>query len=492
MAEIRAIDVSAWQEKIDWKKVADAKVKVAILRCTAGSSDLKVKDKYFEDNYAGATKNGINVGVYRFSYAKTLNQIKEEANGVVAALKGKTIQYPVFLDLEWDWQQKNLTKAQLGDFIDAFKTIIEKAGYTFGIYCNLNWIRNILPASAQNHPLWIARYPSEDKGVIREDLRISSSMYKNCIGWQYSSKGKVSGINGNVDMDVFYKDYAAGKGKEESVGYSRDTVVKIMQGWVGKKESDGSFKVIIDTYNKISPLPVGYKMKYYDEWCAATVSAAFHKAGYDAIFPSECGCGRMVDKAKKMGIWKESDSYVPSPGDCIMYDWQDTGKGDNTGSPDHVGMVEKVTNNVITVIEGNKSEQCGRRALSVNGRYIRGFICPKFSSQSTKKAETSKTSSTKKKSTVATIAAKYKVGKTYTVQVNDLTVRTGAGTSYAKKTKKQLTADGQKHSNAQGQLKKGIEVTCMKVKTVGSNVWIQIPSGWVCAYYGTSKKYYVK
>ena len=150
MTEIRAIDVSAWQEKIDWKKVADAKVKVAILRCTAGSSNLKVKDKYFEDNYAGATKNGIKVGVYRFSYGKTLNQIKEEANGVVAALKGKTIQYPVFLDLEWDWQQKNLTKAQLGDFIDAFKTIIEKAGYTFGIYCNLNWIRNILPASAQD------------------------------------------------------------------------------------------------------------------------------------------------------------------------------------------------------------------------------------------------------------------------------------------------------------------------------------------------------
>ena len=224
MAEIRAIDVSAWQEGINWKKVAGTGVKVAILRCTAGSSDLKVKDKYFEDNYSGATKNGIKVGVYRFSYAKTLADIKTEANGVVAALKGKTITYPVFLDLEWEWQQKNLSKTQLENFIKAFKEIIEKAGYTFGIYCNLNWLNNILPASAKNHPLWVARYPYEDKGVIREDLRIDSGDFKNCIGWQYSSKGKVSGINGNVDMDVFYKDYAAGKKEVESMPTRSDYV----------------------------------------------------------------------------------------------------------------------------------------------------------------------------------------------------------------------------------------------------------------------------
>ena len=492
MADIRAIDVSAWQETIDWKKVAGTGVKVAILRCTAGSSDLTAKDSYFEKNYSGAIKNGIKVGVYRFSYAKTIDQIKKEANGVVAALKGKTITYPVFLDLEWEWQQKNLTKSQLGDFIDAFRTIIEKTGYTFGIYCNLNWIRNILPASAQTHPLWIARYPLEDKGVIREDLRIDSGDYKNCIGWQYSSKGRVSGISGNVDMDVFYKDYAAGK-KVEAVSYDRSKVVDIMQDWIGKKESDGSFKVIIDTYNKIKPLPVGYKLKYSDEWCAGTVSAAFHKAGYDAIFPSECGCGRMITKAKEMGIWVEKDSYVPDPGDCVIYDWQDSGKGDNTGSPDHVGMVEKVVNNVITVIEGNMSGQkVGRRALAVNGRYIRGFVCPKFSSKSTKKAKTSKTSSSKKTSTVDKILASYKVGKIYTVKVDCLNVRTGAGTSFSKKTKKQLTADGQKHSNKNGQLMKGTEVTCIAKKKNGSNVWIQIPSGWICAYYGTAKEYYVK
>ena len=157
-------------------------------------------------------------------------------------------------------------------------------------------------------------------------------------------------------------------------------------------------------------------------------------------------------------------------------------------------MVEKVTNNVITVIEGNmtSASKVGRRALAVNGRYIRGFVTPHFGSESTKKAESSKTSSAKKTSTVDKILASYKVGKIYTVKVDCLNVRTGAGTSFSKKTKKQLTADGQKHSNKNGQLMKGTEVTCIAKKKNGSNVWIQIPSGWICAYYGTAKEYYVK
>lgn len=548
MADIKAIDVSAHQESIDWKKVASTGVKVAILRCTAGSSDLKVKDSYFEKNYAGATKNGIKVGVYRYSYAKTLADIKTEANGVVAALKGKTIQYPVFLDLEWEWQQKNLSKTQLGDFIDAFRTIIEKAGYIFGIYCNLNWLNNILPASAKNHPLWVARYPYEDKGVIREDLRIDSSDFKNCIGWQYSSKGKVSGINGNVDMDVFYKDYAAGKkeapkksieevakevisgdwgnGDERKrrltdAGYDYDKVqakvneilgaaskkevesmptrsdyVKTAQKYVGAKKGSSLHHKIIDIFNKVKP--DGWAMTYSAPWCAASVSAwaieCFGVTNAKKLFPLSANCGTIISKAKKMGIWVEKDSYKPDPGDWILYDWDDSGRGDNTGGPEHVGMVEKVTNNVITVIEGNMTaaSKVGRRALAVNGRYIRGFVCPKFGSQSTKKEESSKTSSSKKTSTVDKILASYKVGKVYTVKVDNLNVRTGAGTSFSKKTKKQLTADGQKHSNKNGQLMKGTEVTCLAKKKNGSNVWIQIPSGWVCAYYGTAKEYYVK
>lgn len=174
------------------------------------------------------------------------------------------------------------------------------------------------------------------------------------------------------------------------MAYNRNTVVKIMQGWIGKNESDGSHKTIIDVYNKISPLPRSYKVTYTDAWCAATVSAAYHQAGYDAIFPSECGCSNMITKAQQMGIWVENDAYVPNPGDCILYDWRDSGVGDNTGTPDHVGMVEKVSGSTITVIEGNKNDAVERRTIAVNGKYIRGYVCPKF-------ATTSNTTSTAEK-----------------------------------------------------------------------------------------------
>lgn len=212
-------------------------------------------------------------------------------------------------------------------------------------------------------------------------------------------------------------------GGTTTMKYSRNVVVGIMQDWVGKKESDGSHKSIIDIYNTISPLPRGYKVQYTDAWCAATVSAAFHKAGYDAIFPSECGCYNMIQKAKTMGIWQENDAYIPSSGDCILYDWDDSGSGDDTGVPEHVGMVEKVSGSIITVIEGNKNNAVGRRTIEVNGRYIRGFVCPKFTITGTVSTSVPKESATSNAGTAMNKTVKW----TGTVTASALNVRTWAG-----------------------------------------------------------------
>lgn len=172
------------------------------------------------------------------------------------------------------------------------------------------------------------------------------------------------------------------------MSYDRNTVVNIMKSWVGRKEADGSHKAIIDIYNTIKPIPRGYKVKYTDAWCATTVSAAFHQAGYDTIFPLECGCEKMIEKARAMGIWVENDAHVPSPGDCVLYDWQDNGKGDDTGAADHVGMVEKVSGSTLTIIEGNYSNSVKRRTLKVDGKYIRGYVTPKFTKEEAKKETT--------------------------------------------------------------------------------------------------------
>ena len=155
-------------------------------------------------------------------------------------------------------------------------------------------------------------------------------------------------------------------------------VVEQAKAWLGRKESDGSHKEIIDVYNSHKPLARGYAVKYTDAWCATTVSAVAIKLGYTDIIPIECSCPKMIDLFKKLGAWVEDDSRKPNPGDIIFYDWDDSGIGDNRGSSDHVGIVEKVVGDTIHVIEGNYSNSVKRRTLRVNGKYIRGYGVPKY------------------------------------------------------------------------------------------------------------------
>ena len=159
---------------------------------------------------------------------------------------------------------------------------------------------------------------------------------------------------------------------------TRNEIVKQAQAWVGLNEYDGSFKKVIDTYNSHKPLARGYALKYTDAWCAGTIGALAVACKATDIIPMEVSCPKMIEIAKSMGIWVENDAYKPAAGDIMMYVWSDSGYGDNTGSPDHVGIVEKISGSTITVIEGNYSNAVERRTLPVNGRYIRGYIVPKF------------------------------------------------------------------------------------------------------------------
>lgn len=166
--------------------------------------------------------------------------------------------------------------------------------------------------------------------------------------------------------------------------YARD-YVNLLQDWVGKKESDGSHMDIVDIYNGHRPLARNYKVKRADNWCATTVSAAAIKLGYTDIIPTECSCGRLIEKCQKIGIWVEDENRTPKVGDLIFYDWDDDGKGDNKGWPEHVGVVEAVAGGKITVIEGNYKNAVGRRVIEVNGKNIRGYAVPKFDKEPTVK-----------------------------------------------------------------------------------------------------------
>lgn len=172
---------------------------------------------------------------------------------------------------------------------------------------------------------------------------------------------------------------AAGELQESGGKYSRRDIVSLAQSLVGTREGGVIHRKIIDKYNEHRPLPRGYKVKYTDAWCATFCSYLAIACGYTAIIPVECGCPQWITLAKSMGCWTESDAYTPKPGDFIMYDWQDSGSGDNTGTPDHIGIVEKVEGQTATIIEGNYSDSVKRRQIQIGGRYIRGYVTPKYS-----------------------------------------------------------------------------------------------------------------
>ena len=161
----------------------------------------------------------------------------------------------------------------------------------------------------------------------------------------------------------------------------RDKVCATALRYLGCKEADGSHRPIIDLYNRIQPLPGGYRMRYTDPWCAAFVSAVGEECGLSAVLLPECSCDRMIARYQAAGRFEEADDAVPRPGDLIFYDWSDNGVGDCRGSADHVGLVVAVTGNLLKTVEGNMSDAVGQRSMHINSRFIRGFARPDYASQ---------------------------------------------------------------------------------------------------------------
>ena len=211
--EIKGIDVSAWNGVIDWQKVANYGMGFAILRITEKGNKT---DSTFERNYAGCITHNIPVGVYKYSYATNISEIKYEAEAVINVLKQRKLDYPVFLDIE-DKCQENLSQDLMIQMIDTFRDIIIRAGYQFGVYCGYSWYQNQLPEDAKKYDCWLAAYPSQDDGTMQIRSKPAAG-----IGWQYSSKATIPGISGKVDRNVFYKDYTATKNE----GKGEDTVKK--------------------------------------------------------------------------------------------------------------------------------------------------------------------------------------------------------------------------------------------------------------------------
>ena len=204
----KGIDVSDNQGVIDWAKVAAAGCQFAILRSVRRSGK---PDNQFTNNLSGCRQQGIPVAVYKYTYATTAGQAQEEACQVVKLLKNHNM--PESTIVWWDVEDRDtlqsLGSSKLTALIQVARTVIEAAGYRFGIYVGLyvyteGWFDFNQFATV---PLWVARYPAKSRKTLSD---IPSERYKPNLGralwgWQWSSNGKVPGISGPVDLNIAYQ-----------------------------------------------------------------------------------------------------------------------------------------------------------------------------------------------------------------------------------------------------------------------------------------------
>ena len=376
MTEIKGIDVSRWNGKIDWKTVANYGMGFAILRITEKGN---IVDSTFEPNYKGCIENKIPVGVYKYSYATTIAQIEDEANIVIKTLNKRRLDYPVFLDIE-DKCQENLSDSLMMNMIEAFRSIIIKAGYKFGIYCGYSWYQNQLPESTKKYDVWTARYPNNDTGELQERLRVPAST--GVIGWQYSSKSTIDGISTKVDRSVFYKDYSKSSttstnspkpttiqgsdtmNKDKAI----DAIIATAQAEIGYMEKKSNAQLDDKTAN----VGNGNYTKYWRDlkpswngsaWCAVWVSWCMYKTFG-------------LETAKKL-LKHENDFpyvYCPTLG-ARFTKYANPQRGDivifyRNGTFAHTGIVTKVEGDKFYTIEGNTNNGS---TIIANG----GSVCSK-------------------------------------------------------------------------------------------------------------------
>ena len=195
---LRGIDVSYAQGTVSWQEVKESEINFAILRCGYGDDEPGQQDERWEQNAAACEAIGLPYGAYFFCYARNAEEAAREAAHALRLLEGKTLTYPVFLDMEYSKWQGDLTPAQYAEVATVFCETVGAAGYKVGVYSNLDWWRNRLTDPCFDRWYrWVAQYYDECEYTGTYQM------------WQYSDSDTVGGIDGTVDMNYCYADFSA-------------------------------------------------------------------------------------------------------------------------------------------------------------------------------------------------------------------------------------------------------------------------------------------
>lgn len=204
---MKGIDVSYCQSNVNWSHVKCSGIQFALIRAGYGRVIPEQIDSQFENNYAGCKSNGIPCGAYWYSYAKSIEEAKQEAKVFLQVIKGKSFEYPVYIDLE-EKSQFALGKKICSDIVQAFCDVMENAGYYAGLYCSTSYLDSHISDSVKSrYAIWVAQY--NDKCTYTGDYGIWQHSVAGHPEHDYVRAGKVYGVDGQCDLDYAYIDYPA-------------------------------------------------------------------------------------------------------------------------------------------------------------------------------------------------------------------------------------------------------------------------------------------
>ena len=259
----KGVDVSAWQDDINWEKVKASGIDFAIIRCGYSSNYTKYDDKKWARNVSECERLGIPYGVYIYSYADSLADAESEARHVLRLLKGHTPAYPIYYDLE-DRTTLKAGKTAITKIANKFCSMIESNGYTAGIYANLNWWNNYLTDSSLNkYEKWVAQY------------YYKCSYTKKYRIWQCTSSGTVPGIDGKVDLNF---EFNLGDGFDPYNTGDAQLSPYAIKGWV--KNSKGQYVLVRYNGQIVKSKWVTLNGKKYYANSSGVRTTGYKKIGY--------------------------------------------------------------------------------------------------------------------------------------------------------------------------------------------------------------------
>ena len=231
----------------------------------------------------------------------------------------------------------------------------------------------------QENLYWYATAPSG----MHTEVQVSVANHQYQKG-NYTTHVYVDYVDGGVEGFNLGQTALSPRVTDDQTAYNprvsngqRDRILRAAASLVGVRGGSAAHHQLVNDYNSVRPLPVGYAVKNSDDWCDIFVTTVFQREGLSGLIGRECGVERHIQIFKRLGIWNEDGSSTPKAGDIITFNW-DQGNQPNNGFADHIGIVESVSNGFIHTIEGNSNDQVRRNTYRIGHGNIRGFATPRY------------------------------------------------------------------------------------------------------------------